>query len=117
MLAFTPTPLVNWPFAPHGSVLADPGHGFSPGSGVFIMLRGKLKPPLSRSLHNDHTLCEVKLSISLATTADVQFANPAQYAGFIAASKNGCAGITFGIVPAPQASVEMWQPNAFSMFA
>src|SRR5712672_708656 len=101
MLAFTPTPEVNWPLAPHGAGEIDPGHGAVPGMGLFSMLRGKLNPegcvllqvapPWSRSLHRLHTLCVVKFPCSLNTTAEVQEAKPLQKpVPASAVSKKGC---------------------------
>src|SRR5262244_1523514 len=114
-----PTPLESCPLPPSAE----------PGIGVFSMLRGKLNPPLSKSLHRSHTAWVVKLLSSLSTTAAVQFEYPAQKPGFIAASKNAClgrefrnavyaAGLVFALGTfAPHASVEMLQPRAVSMAA
>src|SRR5579885_176420 len=88
MLALTPTPDVSWPEAPKGE----------PGIGVFSIVLGKLKLPLSRSLHRLHTLCEVKLPTSFRAIAAGQFAKatpayePVQYELLSAAWKNGWTG-------------------------
>src|SRR6266571_6100390 len=92
MLAFMAMPELSCPLAPQGVVEVDPGQGAVDASGVFSMLRGKLNPPLSRSLYKSHTAWVVKLSSSLAATAAVQLAYNAQKDGFIAVSKNGCFG-------------------------
>src|SRR5439155_19378366 len=80
MLAFTPTPLESWPLLPNAEVL----------SGLFNMLRAKLKPgtvvppgpppipPLSRLDHKVQTLWRRKLLSCLVTPASVQLANPVQ---------------------------------------
>src|ERR1700687_125728 len=108
-----PTPVLNCPPAPQaGSVGAAPGQGAVPGMGVFNMERGKLKLPLSRSLQMFHTALPAMLlpgtlflvgsamlnPPSFAATAAVQLVNPAQYAGFKAASKNGCGVSAFGFM-------------------
>src|SRR5438067_6920973 len=98
MLAFMPTPEVNWPCAPQAVVEVEPGHGAVDASGVFNMLRAKLNAPLSRSLYISQTYWPVKLSSSLLTTLAVQLENaipahvPVQKPGFIADSKNACFG-------------------------
>src|SRR5664279_5697188 len=89
-----PTPEVNWPLQPIAPDEGPPGQLI----GVFIMLRGKLKPPLSRSLYRFQTDSVLRLLVpltpSLAITAWVQLAKPLQYpVPFNAASKNGC-GVT-----------------------
>src|ERR1700722_20752149 len=73
--------------------------------GVLSIERGKLNAPLSRSLQRLHTFATWILPVpeievlpgtpapSLAATAWVQLANPAQDAGFRAFSKKGC-GVT-----------------------
>src|SRR5262249_6457082 len=78
-LACMPTPEVSWPLAPKqpGVFGTQPG-GF--GIGVFIMVRGKLNAPLSKSLQRAQTLfCAIlPLAPSFAATAAVQLAKPAQ---------------------------------------
>src|SRR5437868_3327037 len=87
MLALTPTPEESWP--PHPTSV--PRTQFN---GVFSMVRGKLKPPASRSLQRLQTLCVAKLSNSLLVTAAVQLAKPVQKpVPARAVSKNGC-GVT-----------------------
>src|SRR5436305_9868684 len=77
-----PTPEVICPWSPkQGAVHA---------MGVFIMLRGKLKLPLSKSLQIVQTRAFWRLSASFEATAAAQLVNPEQYAGFSAAWKKGC---------------------------
>ena len=86
---------------PRCQLAASPERG--PGIAVFIIDRGKLNAPPSRSLHKLQTLATpmflVPLFPSFAATACVQLAYPAQYAGFKAASKNGW-GVTAARFPA-----------------
>src|SRR6267378_1627544 len=130
MLAFTPTPEVNWPLAPHGAGEIDPGHGAVPGMGLFSMLRGKLNPqacvllqvapPWSRSLHRLHTLCVAKLVNSLATTVAVQVPGAQYPVPASAVSKKGCgltAATAPALPPAPQAAKDVVQPIAASTAA
>src|SRR5438270_7639998 len=114
MLALTPTPEESWP--PHPTSV--PRTQFN---GVFSMVRGKLKPPASRSLQRLQTLCVAKLSNSLLVTAAVQLAKPVQKpVPARAVSKNGC-GVTAATAPAlpaaPQAAKDVAQPIAFSTAA
>src|SRR5689334_2890139 len=84
-----PIPEVIWPLAPKGL----------PGMGVFIMLRGKVKAPLSRSLQRLHTALLAMLPPSFKATAWAQLAGMTaptgvvQKVGFSAALKNGCSVI------------------------
>src|SRR5215831_12074296 len=96
MLVFKPTPDDNCPLQPISLPVGQL-------SGVFCMLRGKLKPPLSRSLYRLQTFWidrfPVPLLPSLARTAWVQLAKPLQYpVPARAASKNGW-GATAAVLP------------------
>src|SRR5579862_6542827 len=109
MLALTPTPDESWPPLPKTGLCEA-------GMGVFSMLRGKLNPPLSKSLHSVHTCALARLPPSFDTIAAVQFpgvhgiAEPFAMYAFVlpafcdnAASKNGWAvtAAAFAAQPPP----------------